>query len=188
MHFPSIFLPLALASMSLATPAAWLPIRNYPGGGTFSAGHPGKFCLTDTEAQTIVSGFINLLENTQENFNLTLAQTLLADDFTDYSDSINYLKQTPLGAVSFATKQEFIDGQGTQPPFPSVQTLTMFHTCDSIAWRWQGNYAPLWIRGINMFLINDKRQIHTVFVELNSGAFLKNVGKPECNASIAYYN
>jgi len=149
---------------------------------------PGKFCLTDAEAQNIVDGFVDMLENTMENFNVTLANTLLADDFSDYSDSINYLKRTPLGEVSFASKQEFIDGQGTQPPFPSVETLNMFHTCDSIAWRWQGNYAPLWIRGINMFLINEKKQIKTVLVEMNSGAFLKNVGKPECDLSIAYYN
>lgn len=180
-----------MASITLATPAAWPPSRNYPGGGSVPAGRPdkpGKFCLTDNDAQTIVSGFVNMLENTMENFNVTLAQTLLADDFTDYSDSINYLKRTPLGEVSFATKQDFIDGQGTQPPFPSVQTLGMFHTCNSIAWRWQGNYTPLWIRGINMFIINDKKQIQTVYVEMNSGAFLKDVGKPECDASIAYYN
>jgi hypothetical protein len=177
--FSILLLLLALASMSLATPAARPPIRNYPGG---------KFCLTDSDVQTIVSGFIDMLENTQDDFNVTLAQTLLADDFSDYSDSINYLKRTPLGAVSFATRQDFIDGQGAQPPFPSVRTLTLFHTCDSIAWRWQGDYAPLWIRGINIFLVNDQKQIQTVFVELNSGAFLKDVGKPECDASIAYYN
>ena len=123
-----------------------------------------------------------------EDFNYELAESLLADNFTDYSDSINYLKQTPLGEAAFATKAEFIAGQGTQPPFPSVDTLNMFHTCTSIAWRWQGNYTPLPIRGVNMFLINEKKQIHTVLVELNSGAFLKNVGKPECNASIVYYN
>jgi hypothetical protein len=191
MHISSLVMPLALASLTLATPAAWPPVRNYPGGGYLPVGRrnePGKFCLTDADAETIVSGFVNMLENTMENFNLTLAQTLLADDFTDYSDSINYLTRTPLGEVSFATKQDFIDGQGTQPPFPSVETLNMFHTCNSIAWRWQGNYVPLWIRGINMFMINEKKQIQTVYVELNSGAFLKDVGKPECNSSIAYYN
>jgi hypothetical protein len=200
MHFSSVLMPLAIASTTLfsavlATPAAWPPVRNYPGGGKLPVGWhggpdsaPGKFCLTDADAQTIVDGFVNMLENTMENFNVTLANTLLADDFSDYSDSINYLKRTPLGEVSFASKQEFIDGQGTQPPFPSVETLNMFHTCDSIAWRWQGNYAPLWIRGINMFLINEKKQIKTVLVEMNSGAFLKNVGKPECDPGIAYYN
>ncbi len=122
-----------------------------------------------------------------ENFNYTLANELLADDFTDYSDSINYLKRDPLGEVAFDSKAAFIQGQGTQPPFPSVDTLDWFHTCDEIAWRWQGNYTPKPIRGINMFKINNKKQIQTVLVEMNSGAFLYNVGKPECDASIAYY-
>lgn len=179
MRFSSLLVPLALASTTIASQVARSPAH---------PPKPSKFCLSDADAQNIVDGFINLLENTQENFNLALAQTLLADDFTDYSDSINYLNQTSLGAVSFATKQEFIDGQGTQPPFPSVETLYMFHTCGHIAWRWQGNYAPLWIRGINLFVVNEKKQIQTVYVELNSGAFLKNIGKPECDPSIAYYN
>src|SRR3954466_1370565 len=170
MHFSAVFMPLAFASTTffsaiVATPVAWPPVRDGPDGKPHpghwggppdaTAPAPGEFCLTDADAQTIVDGFVNLLENTMENFNLTLANSLLADDFSDYSDSINYLKRTPLGEVSFASKQQFIDGQGTQPPFPSVETLNMFHTCDSIAWRWQGNYAPLWIRGINMFLINE---------------------------------
>jgi len=128
-----------------------------------------------------------MLENTQSNFNYTLANLVLADDFTDYSDSINWLQQTPLGEVSFASKQAFIEGQGTQPPFPSVETLDMFHTCDRIAWRWQGNYQPKAIRGVNMFRVNEKLQIQAVAVEMNSGAFAQNVGKPECDASIAYY-
>ena len=217
MYFTStLLMPLALASASLATPTSlrpvWMspndthhpnppsfsPSPSVPGGG--HGGHPNstsphpnpnpspKFCLTHAEARTIVDGFVDLLENTQENFNVTLATTLLADDFADYSDSINYLKRSPLGEVSFGSKQAFIEGQGAQPPFPSVETLNLFHTCGSIAWRWQGNYAPLAIRGINLFEVNDKRQIQTVFVEMNSGAFLKDVGSPECGSSIAYYN
>jgi hypothetical protein len=156
-------------------------------GGDGTDDVPG-FCLSDGDVDTIVSDFINLLVHTQEDFNVGLANELLADDFADYSDSINYLEESQLGAVSFANKQEFIDGQGNQPPFPSVDTLATFHTCDRIAWRWQANTAALPIRGINMFLVNDQLQIRTIYVEFNSGAFLKNIGSPECDLANTYYN
>jgi len=50
-------------------------------------------CLTDADALTIVNDFINLLEVTNVGgvFNTTLANLLLASDFTDVSDSINFL-------------------------------------------------------------------------------------------------
>lgn len=192
MHFPSMLALAATTFIGLctATPVAHKDAAQYKDPSNCAA--PNSWsrpaCLSEADAQTIVDGFRNMLENTGADFNLTLANSLLADDFSDYSDSINYLTRSPLGSVSFDSKAAFIQGQGTQPPFPSVDTLDMFHTCDRIAWRWQGNYAPLPIRGINIFNVNAKFQIQTVLVEMNSGAFLKNVGKPECDASVAYYN
>jgi hypothetical protein len=85
--------------------------------------------------------------------------------------------------VTFPSKQAFIQGQGRQPPFPSVTTLNLYHTCNIIAWRFQLNTTPLPVRGINLFVINSAKQIETVYDELNSGAFLYNVGKPECQAN-----
>jgi hypothetical protein len=53
-------------------------------------------CLSDSDATAIVNDFINLLTYTQKNFNTTLANQLLADDFTDSSDSIDYLLEAPV--------------------------------------------------------------------------------------------
>src|SRR5271168_1948420 len=53
-------------------------------------------CLSKSDATAIVNDFINLLTNTQSNFNTTLANQLLANDFTDSSDSIDYLEEAPV--------------------------------------------------------------------------------------------
>jgi hypothetical protein len=53
-------------------------------------------CLSDSDATAIVNDFINLLTYTQKNFNTTLANQLLADYFTDSSDSIDYLLEAPV--------------------------------------------------------------------------------------------
>jgi hypothetical protein len=52
-----------------------------------------------------------------------------------------------------------------------------------ITWRFQLNTTPLPVRGIDIFVINSEKQIKEIFAELNSGAFLFNVGSPECLAN-----
>ena len=63
---------------------------------TTSAPKPTSDCLSKSDATAIVDDFINLLTNTQSNFNTTLANQLLANDFTDSSDSIDYLEEAPV--------------------------------------------------------------------------------------------
>ena len=53
-------------------------------------------CLTDDQAQTFIADFVNFLTNTKANFNFALANATLANDFVDYSDSINYLTGAPV--------------------------------------------------------------------------------------------
>jgi hypothetical protein len=63
---------------------------------TTSTPKPTSTCLSKSDATAIVDDFINLITNTQSNFNTTLANQLLADDFTDSSDSIDYLLEAPV--------------------------------------------------------------------------------------------
>src|SRR5947209_9057606 len=63
---------------------------------TTSTPETASDCLSKSDATAIVDDFINLLTNTQSNFNTTLANQLLADDFTDSSDSIDYLLEAPV--------------------------------------------------------------------------------------------
>ena len=72
------------ATAALVSSAAAAPWG--PGGGWFGRPNPGK-CLTADSAQYLVNGFEGLISAyTDAN-----ADKLLADDFSDYSDSINSL-------------------------------------------------------------------------------------------------
>lgn len=66
---------------------------------------------------------------------------------------------------------------------PSVTTPNLYYTCNIIAWRFQLNTTPRPVRGINLLVINSAKQIETIYDELNSGAFLYHVGRPECQAN-----
>src|SRR2546421_45564 len=52
-----------------------------------------------------------------------------------------------------------------------------------MTWRYQINLAPLQVRGITIFIVDEANQIETAYYELNSGALLYNLGRPECNAN-----
>lgn len=55
--------------------------------------------MTEADAKFVADSFITLITNTGENFNVTLAQKLLAVDFRDLSDSVNYLEEAPVSTV-----------------------------------------------------------------------------------------
>ena len=68
-----------------------------------------------------------------------------------------------------------------------VDTLQIFQSCDTIGWRWvaqsgTGNNADP-VRGIDVFQVDvDTLKISEINAELNSGAFLSNLGNPQCQA------
>lgn len=143
-------------------------------------------CVTDDDAVTITNGFINLLEFTGDNFNTTLAETLLTTNFTDTSDSINFLAGIPLTTTTFGSQAAFIGGQGSQPPIASVVTLNIWHDCHTIAWRWRATLdlgANLPVTGINVMIITDDKQIETNYSEFDNGAWLEDLGNPQCPAA-----
>jgi hypothetical protein len=85
--------------------------------------------------------------------------------------------------VTFTSRQQFINQQVSDPPFPSVTTLNIYHTCHVITWRYQINTTPFPVRGITIFIVDRTKQIETAYYELNSGALLYNLGRPECQAN-----
>jgi len=128
------------------------------------------------------------LTHTGQNFNTALANTLLADDFTDLSDSINFMANITLQTVTFPSKQAFIYGQGSQAPVQKVQTLNIWHDCHSITWRWfllPGVGANVPVAGINYMVMNEKKQIQTNYAEFNNAAWLLSYGNPQCKAAAA---
>ncbi|EXJ89688.1 hypothetical protein A1O3_02755 [Capronia epimyces CBS 606.96] len=147
---------------------------------------PTHSCLSPAQATSIVNTFASLLTAPQAPDFTSKANALLADSFTDTSGSINFLAGQNISAVTFPSKAAFIGGQGAQPPIPSLTTLDIFYTCDKIAWRWvaQGIGSDQYeVKGIDTFTITHSGQISAVFAEFNSGAWLADIGNPQCHSS-----
>ncbi|KIW78127.1 hypothetical protein Z517_07960 [Fonsecaea pedrosoi CBS 271.37] len=135
---------------------------------------PTYTCVSSAQATNIVNTFASFLTAPQAPDFAAKANALLADNFTDTSDSINFLAGYPLGSTTFPSKAAFIGGQGAQPPIPTLTTLDIFFSCNKIAWRWvaqgigSGQYA---VKGIDTFTITPSGQISQVFAEFNSAAW-----------------
>lgn len=164
--FTSSIIVAALASLAVAVP--------HPGPPA-----PPVRCLTSSTAETLVKGFSSLLTA----FDVNVANKLLASDFTDTSDSINFLAGIPLGSTTFPSKQAFIAGQGTQPAIGFTVLNIDAVTCETIAFRWAANLGPQTpIKGINILKASNLNattagwQIKTVFSEFNSGLWSQEVG------------
>lgn len=186
--FASTIVVSALASLAAAipqrpgnpTPPRPTVTPTPPAGGPPS-GPPGApvNCLTSSTASTLVSGFSSLLTA----FDVNVANALLASDFTDTSDSINFLAGIPFGSTTFPSKAAFIAGQGTQPAIGfSVLNIDAV-TCDTIAFRWAATLGPQTpIKGINILKASNLNattagwQIKTVFSEFNSGLWSQEIG------------
>jgi len=149
------------------------------------------FCLCDSDADVIANDFAQLISN----FNTTFATEVLADDYTDQSDSVNTLIDSgttsplALGSLTFATKAAFITGQGGQPdiPFTILQT---WHTCDTVIIRWVATpVGSQQVQGFDALIVEPSSngfqpyQIKTTYGEFNSGAWLADLGRPECNST-----
>jgi hypothetical protein len=152
------------------------------------------FCLCDSDADQIANDFAELISN----FNETFAELVLADDYIDQSDSVNTLIDSggvspiPLGALTFATKAAFISASETQPPVP-FKILQTWHTCDTVIIRWvatpptvDSSIAEQQVQGFDALVVepssNDFQpyQIKITYGEFNSGAWLHDLGNPEC--------
>ena len=140
-------------------------------------------CLPAATASAIVTGFASLLTN----FNAATANSLLADNYIEYSDSINFLGGFPLGGPTFPSKQAFIAGQGQQPPLPAFEVLNIDAvTCGgTIVFRWlaQVGSEQQEIKGINVFYTSytgqggfGGYQISETFSEFNSGSWVVDIG------------
>ncbi|OAP61881.1 hypothetical protein AYL99_04084 [Fonsecaea erecta] len=136
-------------------------------------------CLSSAAATSVVNGFASLLTA----YTNATAEALLADDFTDTSDSINFLAGNPLGSVTFPSKLAFELGQGTQPAIGFELLNIDAITCTVIAFRWEailGTASP--VKGINILYTENPTQtengwqIQSVFSEFNSGLWTTEIG------------
>ena len=172
--FSSAVILSALSGLSLA-----LPQPAQPPSPPSPPQPPFTGCLNPTTASNLVNGFASLLTN----YNVNTANALLASDFTDTSDSINFLAGYPLGSTTFPSKAAFEAGQGSQPAIGFNVLNIDAVTCTVIAFRWEailGSQPP--VKGINILYASNLNhtnagwQIETVYSEFNSGTWSQEIG------------
>jgi hypothetical protein len=91
----------------------------------------------------------------------------------------------PLTAETFSSRAAFIVGQGAQAPLASVTTLNIWINCDTIVWRWRAVVFPAAtapVTGIDVMEINSDGQIETIYSEFDNGAWLRDLGNPQCTS------
>jgi hypothetical protein len=100
--------------------------------------NPKPQCLTDEDAEEGADIFRQLIQEYSDE----LALEALTEDFVDWTSAVNIIRnrgnEGPIvvNGISFGSRQEFMDAQGSQPQIP-FDTLQVFHGCDHIAMRWQ---------------------------------------------------
>ncbi|AEO64708.1 89baec30-7980-4b84-924c-cc1fdbf36485 [Thermothielavioides terrestris] len=139
-------------------------------------------CLCQDDVDTLVDAYVRILSK----WNETADAKYLADDFADYSDSINILAGLPLGGPTFPTKQAFIDHENTQPDnLPLKVTHKSPYDCNQIAVVWTATFgvAQKPVRGVSILgAARDSKkkgapwQIKRIDVEFNSLAYLLDIG------------
>lgn len=167
----SLLAALALATTTYASPVASASARK----------EERNHCLTASIASGLVSGFGSLISA----YSNATANSLLAPDFSDTSDSIDFLANLPEGTVTFPSKLAFELGQGAQPPIPFTVINIDAVTCNVVAFRWFVTIGPVNIKGINIFTAKysgdeslgvEGWQIETNYSEFDSGLWLEAIG------------
>lgn len=89
-----------------------------------------------------------------------------------------------LGVPAYPSKAAFIAGQAQTPPIPVLQTVETYETCNKITWRWIGSNIgsnKYRVSGIISMDVNvADLKINAVYSEFNTGAWLADIGNPEC--------
>ena len=147
-----------------------------------------SICLTQHRANYLVNGYASLLTGPQSpSFNATV-DALLSKDFTDTSDSINWLAGIPIGATTFPSKAAFRAGQGSQPPIDFTVIQVLF-TCSEVFFRWTAGVGlhNFPVKGLNLFSTSNLNnteagfQILNSYTEFNVGAWEVDIGRT-CSA------
>ncbi|KAK8219920.1 hypothetical protein M8818_000335 [Zalaria obscura] len=140
-------------------------------------GHaPRHGCLTDSDAAKLVAIF----ENFFVSFDEATARKYLAPGFQEISDSINQItpgKNFTSGDATVSGLENFITTQSTTGTGPAFETLNIWHSCNTITFRWRQATTPLPTQGIDVLVIDPHTHlIVTDYSEFNNVALLADFG------------
>ncbi|KAI4724965.1 hypothetical protein E4T49_07281 [Aureobasidium sp. EXF-10728] len=159
---------------------------------------PSATCISAPDASLIATNF----GSTISNYTKAVAVQLFTNNFTDQSDGVLTLMNEPglqasdLGKLTFASKADFLAAQGAQPNVP-FEILNLWNTCNTVIIRWLSAQTPYPVQGISVATVQtaikgqgggfgvgpQKWQINNIVAEFNSGAWLGNLGYPECGGA-----
>ncbi|UJO13404.1 hypothetical protein CLAFUW4_03216 [Fulvia fulva] len=147
--------------------------------------HMHAQCISQSEARSLVAKFVGILGRTDRNAAST-AQTILTQDFKEYSNSIFSLKGQSLtssGLVA-SSRQAYLEEIGGAPAPPrGIETLDIIASCDKVVWFWisqnvGSGLQP--VRGFNLFKVKRNRkgqwQAYSLDVEFDSIAWGVDIG------------
>lgn len=155
-------------------------------GSDGDSGHGHGHCITRAEAHDLAQAYASLVGAFQESD----AHHWLADDFLDYSDSINTFTNKPLGSPTF-DKASFIasQGSGDQPPTPIEVLGEPVVDCDRVAILWSSTFGKGWpARGLTIVEVRENEEkgeksgwlMVRWDVEFNALAWAYNMGQYYC--------
>lgn len=174
-------------TVATATATTVTVTKGYPSSSYSTSATSCK--VDDALATTLVNNFVDLLEHTSyagnaalgipagSGYDQAVSDATLATDFTDISDSINFMAGFPLGSVTFTSKAAFDYGQGVLQPEVTVNVLNIWHDCNTITWRWRIVSLPYPVNGINYMEINSDGKIQKNYAEFDNGAWLQSFGQ-----------
>lgn len=142
----------ALASSALASPFNPWGNKQYGGprggkpghgrpthiGGQGPSGYGNGRCLSKEEGEEAADVFRMLIQEYSDE----IALEYLTEDFVDWSSSVLGIingggdQPKDLEAPAFSSRQEFMDGQGSQPEIP-FEKIQVWVGCDFVTMRWK---------------------------------------------------
>ncbi|KAK6008592.1 hypothetical protein QM012_000495 [Aureobasidium pullulans] len=143
-------------------------------------------CISTADAVLVANGFGQILSN----FSTSWGDILIADGYTDQSDSVATLMHSPnlvasdLGKITFGTKESFLAGEKAQPGVP-FRLLNTWSSCNAVTFRYVLSPPDFHVQGIAVAEVEEakkngtgvgegstKWQIKTFYGEFNSAVWL----------------
>ncbi|KAF2211301.1 hypothetical protein CERZMDRAFT_98611 [Cercospora zeae-maydis SCOH1-5] len=171
-----------MSNSTRITTLAYLLLLVLSGGSALAKSSNGDInepCLTREETANIIDRYtLYLIEYPG---NRTVLEEPVDENVTTASDSLSYVYQKPLNKTLAHNLQEMLEQEAAVPAVPSVSTIFVSNTCDTITWYWEFTTKPYPTRGIVILFVNlQSRKIYKTYREANIGAVLANQGNPEC--------
>ncbi|KAH0354552.1 hypothetical protein KCU81_g1111, partial [Aureobasidium melanogenum] len=143
-------------------------------------------CISAADAVLVANGFGQILSN----FSTSFGDILIADGYTDQSDSVSTLMHSPnvvasdLGSITFNSKESYLAGEQAQPGV-SFKLLNTWSSCNAVTFRYVLSPPGLKVQGVAVAEVEQakkngtgvgegstKWQIKTFYGEFNSAVWL----------------